>query len=83
MKDFTVWKQEIEEILCRILGESVEGLEHEDLRWLYAQGYSVHLAVTPVLDLPRIRRIGELKVFGRLVRNDETGVYIAFGKGEH
>jgi len=78
MIEFTVWKRELEELLCCILGAPIEGLEDEDLRRLYAQGYSVRLAVSPVLDLPRVHRIGELKVFGRLVRNDETGVYIEF-----
>ena len=78
MIDFADWKKELEEILCRLLGEPVEGLEDEDLRRLYARGYSVRMAVSPVLDLPRVHRIGELKVFGRLVRNDESGVYIEF-----
>ncbi len=83
VKDFTVWKHELEELLCRLLGEPVVGLENEDLRRLYAHGYSVRMAVAPVLDLPRVHRIGELKVFGRLVRNDATGVYIGWDKGEH
>ena len=82
MIDFADWKRELEEILCRILGEPVEGLEDGDLRRLYARGYSVRLAVTPVLDLPRVHRVGELRVFGRLVRNDKSGVYIAFPEGQ-
>lgn len=78
MKDFAGWKWELEEVLCRILGEPIEGIEDEDLRTLWAHGYSVRMAVAPVLDLPRVHRIGELKVFGRLVQNDQDGVKIAF-----
>ncbi len=78
MIDFADWKRDLEEVLCRILGAPIEGLEDEDLRRLYARGYSVRMAVAPVLDLPRYHRIGELKVFGRLVQNDAEGVKIAF-----
>lgn len=76
MIEFADWKAELEGILCRILGEPIEGLEDEDLLRLYALGYSVRLAVAPVLDLPRYHRIGEIKIFGRITRNDEQGVFI-------
>ena len=78
MIEFAEWKRDLEEVLCRILGAPIEGVEEECLRTLWAHGYSVRMAVTPVLDLPRVHRIGELKVFGRLVKNNKDGVYIAF-----
>jgi hypothetical protein len=65
MTDFATWRRELEELLCRILGEPVEGLPEEPLRSLYAQGYSIKLAVTSVLDLPRVHHIGGVKVWGR------------------
>ena len=41
MIDFATWKYELEELLCRILGEPIEGVDEESLRTLYAHGYSV------------------------------------------